>query len=210
LKAVRPKNDNKTECTEKGYKPCGSGDSSHEICVLSSNDCPIDGLAINKQSKFGNYTPVPLSGGYYLHFTSNTSALPIVDFTITEGQVCIFNDEYDKPKGKVIYPLLKTWKYNGCEGRIGDLRYDNATRWSNVISRNELDLYNDNPDLIKKIGLLPGYKITDSQYSLYIRPYIDWTLKCQTSKEADMNKIAEDNNPINTLANVQLIYCIIT
>ena len=41
-------------------------------------------------------------------------------------------------------------------------------------------------------------------------PYIKWTLDCQHSDTSPMNKITEDNNLINTLANVQLFYMIIS
>lgn len=50
MSSVRPKENNRTECEESNYKPCGSGDVSHEVCVLSSNDCPIDGIAITDQA----------------------------------------------------------------------------------------------------------------------------------------------------------------
>lgn len=97
------------------YKVCGKGTSSHEICVLSFNDCPVDNILIDKNaaSPDTTYTTLTLNEGYFLHFTSFADQLPIVDFAITEGNVCIFPDEYDHPKDKAFYPLLKTWKYNG-------------------------------------------------------------------------------------------------
>lgn len=82
-------------------------------------------------------------------------------------------------------------------------------RWNLVASRSENQLYTENRKIEEAIENLPGYSKTDSTFNLYTRTYIEWSLACQESDEAHMDKIAEDNNPINTLANVQLIYVII-
>ena len=215
INSLRPNPDDPTDCGNgdetiaEDYKPCGNGDSSHEICVLKSDPCPVDNIAINTDTTQENYTSVELGDGYYLHFTTESNLLPIVDFDLTEGYVCIFPDEYDKTDGREYYELLKMWKYNGCGSQIGDLRYDNEGRWNEIANITESELFEQNVEVSEAIEDLPEYEITDSVFSLYYRTYIDWTLECQRSSEAPMDKIAEDNNPINTLANVQLLYIII-
>lgn len=103
---------------------------------------------------------------------------------------------------------MKTWRYNGCERHIGDIHIDN--RWERIFDRTEAQIVADNKKLAEAIKGLPGYTISDTPYSLNVLEYVDWTLECQDSSIAKMNKIAEDNNPINTLANVQLFYLIIS
>ena len=213
MKAVRMDTKSQTKtCTQKNYRDCGAddGDINNKVCVISSSDCPINSIKITTDDKIDGYTNQQLGGGYKIHFTSKANSLPIVDFTLTEGNVCIYSDEFDRPENKEIYPLLKTWKYGGWEDKIGDLSTDN-NRWTKIIGEKESDLIKQNEEIYNiTTKTLPNYPITDSIFNLYSRPYIKWTLACQNSDTAPMNKIAEDNNPINTLANVQLFYMIIS
>lgn len=71
------------------------------------------------------------------------------------------------------------------------------------------DLIDENPDIAKAVKDLPGYTVPNTPLTLFTHSYVDWDLKCQNSDEAHMDKIAEKNNPINTLANIQLLYMII-
>lgn len=214
LNAVRPLKSDRSQCegsessSEKTYQPCGSGDSSHEICVLSFNDCPIDDIVIDDQEEYSNYYTDKLGEGMYIHYTRQSDKLPIVDFTIAEGQVCIFPDEFDRPEDEEPYQLLRTWKYDGCKKKIGDLQYDEE-RWLTINQTTERELYTENKKIHDTIEELPNYELSNSTFTLFARTYIEWDLECQDSDEASMDKIASDNNPINTLANVQLIYVII-
>lgn len=155
-----------------------------------------------------DWKSVELDFGYRIYFTPNSSSLPLVDFTLTEGQVCIFPDEFDRPEGKELYPLLRTWKNSGCERSIGNITHDD--RWNKITSRTEAQLIEDNPNIKARVENLPEFQATDSPFFLYTMPYIYWKLECQNSDMAKMNRIAEDNNPVNTLANVQLFYMIIS
>lgn len=207
MTSFRPKRDDRAKCDKPNYVPCGNGDVSHEVCVLSSSDCPIDDIKISKEPIPG-YRSRDLIDGYKIYFTTTSKSLPIVDFQLTEQHVCIFPNEYYRSEDREIYPLLRTWQYNGCERGIGDLNTDD--RWVQTTSRSEADLISDNQNLASVIAQLKGYPITDSQYSLFTQTYVEWDWNCQFSDIASMNRIAEDNNPINTLANVQLFYCIIS
>lgn len=116
MKAVRMDTKSQTKtCTQKNYRDCGADDSdiNNKVCVISSSDCPINSIKITTDDKIDGYTNQQLGGGYKIHFTSKANSLPIVDFTLTEGNVCIYSDEFDRPENKEIYPLLKTWKYGG-------------------------------------------------------------------------------------------------
>ena len=212
MKAIRIDKDSSPKVwTQKDYRAWGAiaGDINNKVCVISSSDCPINDIKISTVDKFDDYNNQPLGNGYKIHFTSKADSLPLVDFTLTEGNVCIYSNEFDRPSTKKIYPLLKTWKYNGWEDKIGDLSTDEK-RWKNIVGEKEAELISDNKEISDIIQKLPNYPITDSTFSLFSMPYIKWTLDCQNSDTAPMNKIAEDNNPINTLANVQLFYMIIS
>lgn len=209
MSAVRPMPGNRTVCEKPDFKPCGTGDSNHEVCVLSSNDCPIDRIMItNEPVDDIDWKSAELDFGYRIYFTPNSSSLPLVDFTLTEGQVCIFPDEFDRPEDKQIYPLLRTWKNSGCERSIGNMTHDD--RWIKVANRTEAQLIDENPNIKARIANLPEFQATGSPFFMYTMPYVDWKLECQYSDMAKMNRIAEDNNPVNTLANVQLFYMIIS
>lgn len=83
-------------------------------------------------------------------------------------------------------------------------------RWNHTAGRTEEQLIQENPKLKEAIDNLKGYTPSQSEFSLFTMTYIEWEWHCQHSSIAKMNRIAEDNNPINTLANVQLFYMIIS
>jgi len=176
--------------------------------VLSSNDCPIDDIIITNQPLNDiKYKSRELADDYKIYFTSQAYSLPIVDFRLTEGQVCIFPSQFDSTDQNA-YPLLRTWRNDGCKDSIKDIQYDN--RWNQTTSRTHKQVIDDNPEFEETVSDLQGFVRSDTPWNLFIHTYVDWKLECQNSEIAKMNRIAEDNNPINTLANVQLIYMIIT
>ena len=87
MDAVRPSAPGK--CPED-YHACGKGDVSHEVCVLSSSECPIDDIIISQEdpSKEGvTYKSAELADDYKIWWTTESQKLPIVDFQLTEENV---------------------------------------------------------------------------------------------------------------------------
>ena len=140
--------------------------------------------------------------------------LPIVEFHLTQGRVCVFPDEYDVENYDSLYPLLKRWKNQGCdrsERQIEGLSpYDN--RWEKAYSQPELEVINRNTDWRKAIDGLPGYDLdlaAETDMNLYYRPYIEWELHCENDG-VTYEQIADANNPVNTISSIQLFNMVLS
>lgn len=74
------------------------------------------------------------------------------------------------------------------------------------------DIYNTNRLYNRILNELKGFPIAEiksDKYRLYSRHYINWDEECQDNETSEMRKLAENMNPINTLANAQLFFMVI-
>ena len=95
---------------------CGAGDFSHEICVTTSLDCPIDDILVSQKpaSTFPGYKRAALGNGYSIYYTSNSTRLPVVEFALTPGGMCINMKEKYRVVEYEYHPLVKQFSYKGC------------------------------------------------------------------------------------------------
>ena len=138
--------------------------------------------------------------------------MPIVEFALTEGEkLCIKEDDTNIPKDKKIYALLNDNFYKGWITDVDGVTIDE--RWEHLLDTNEDVIYrNDRTFQENTENLQDFYKSTDfegNKYQLLYRNYIKWDRECQEDKSTEMKKLAQNLNPINTLANAQLFLMVI-
>ena len=88
-------------------KLCGSSSSTHQYCVDSNENCPINFLtfALNGKST-STLSSIDVSTTKILYYSSTEDYNPIVDFRITEGSgVCLLNDYFNYDYGRTLHPL---------------------------------------------------------------------------------------------------------
>ena len=86
-------------------------------------------------------------------------------------------------------------------------------RWVTIASTSARSVISDNPALENTLGRLPGYDLAQEEgisVNLLFRTFIEWRLQCEQESYATIKGIAEENNPVNTVLNVQLFYLIIS
>lgn len=162
----------------------------------------------------GDYIEVELDDTYSLFYSRNAEGggLPIAEFKITEdNNICIKEEDINKPSDKNIYNLLNDNFYKGCITNVDGLEID--TRWDFLLNFTEYDMYEYDDNLHGMISALPEYTervdMENNMYQLYSRTYVQWNRECALDEVSEMKKLAENLNPINTLANAQLFFMVI-
>lgn len=149
----------------------------------------------------------------YYSKTDNSGTLPIAEFALSEGDnLCIKKEDINRPDNKPIYHLLNDNFYKGCVTNVNGLTKDD--RWKLLFDQNtEFDIYNNDKNFKNAVDALDTYynkdQMTAAKYGLYYRNYIQWESACEEDPASEMKKLAENLNPINTLANAQLFFMVI-
>lgn len=90
-------------------------------------------------------------------------------------------------------------------------RYDD--RWEYLFRVTGKDIYEANENYRDFVVDLPKFPSPEAQadniYRLFYRNYIKWGEECEDKESTKMKKLAENLNPINTLANAQLFFMVI-
>lgn len=207
------------------YKTCGpEGKPEYQTWVSSSVDCPIISFYVDTENqsgpdqKYQGFTEVNLSQGNSIYYSSTDSQgeLPISEFTLSEGEgneqkVCVNLEDYNVPKGRKIYDLLNTNFYQGCISNVDGMQYDE--RWNFVTQVSEKDIYNTNDLFFDQVHSLPNWpneeEMSTNKYNLFLRKYILWREEWEIDQSSRMQNLAENLNPLNTLANAQLFFMVI-
>ena len=202
-------------------KRCGPNEKPNlQTCVPVSDDCPIISILedASDSEQHEGFTEVPLGDGRSLYYSSNDpeGGLPISELILSEGKneekvVCVNTEDTNVPKTKEIYDLLNTNFYRGWVSNVDGMQYD--ARWKYVLNVNEWDIVETNELFGGIIRNLPNHpdqaSMETNKYNLFYRKYILWDEACEKDENSRMRKLAENLNPINTLANAQLFFMVI-
>ena len=86
-------------------------------------------------------------------------------------------------------------------------------RWVTIATTSARSIISDNNALESTLERLPGYDMLQEEQvsvNLQFRTFVEWKLQCEQEWYATIQRIAEENNPVNTVLNVQLFYLIIS
>ena len=76
-----------------GYTLCNTAiNYNYRVCVPDSSHCPINDILIVQNSQtttMTGYTFRNFTNNMTLAFTTEANSLPLTEFKLTEGQVCI-------------------------------------------------------------------------------------------------------------------------
>ena len=86
-------------------------------------------------------------------------------------------------------------------------------RWVTIATTSARSIISDNNALESTLERLPGYDMLQEEQvsvNLQFRTFVEWKLQCEQEWYSTIQRIAEENNPVNTVLNVQLFYLIIS
>lgn len=199
----RPSGSGLNSTCPTGFRLCGKGDSNTNYCVKADGKWPITDVYIgngNGTIKLG-YSVAPLSDGRYIGFTDSFSALPVVDFKITEGKVCVDQEQQMKSEGREIYKLMNE-TYGECTTKVSGNSTDPEYIMIDNIKENRL--FNDN-NVTKVIQSLPNYNQNDSakyDWNLFYTRYYPWNIDCERKSNIDrleLTKLIDNSDDISSL-----------
>ncbi|CAD8051270.1 unnamed protein product [Paramecium sonneborni] len=146
------------------------GENEDEFYCTAEKQCPIRRIGLKGKINLENEEEANSLGLDTLIYSRNSSGyLPIVEFRIGQGGVCLRNNEYGISDGRDDYPLMII-KRKECQ-------YD--TRFEEVTFTTEDVFYNIN-GLSNLTETLTGYQISkQAKWGLYQRSYIPWKMKCR-------------------------------
>lgn len=127
------------------------------------------------------------------------------------GAICIDPDDHFRAGNYEYYPLMKQGTVQGCKFKIEGR--GNDTRWMQSGASSLYAVTEDNAQLKETLGQLAGYRREQDktvEVNLFFRTFIEWKLKCEEKSYAKISKIADENNPVNTVLNAQMFYLIIS
>lgn len=144
-------------------------------------------------------------------FSTDGVDLPIVWFSLTEGNVCGDKREHDVSSGWSYYILLDQSWYSGCNTQIGGVKAD--PRYEPLGNVNEKQLYDEN-GVTAAVQGLPAYPFDSMGYewTLYSNTYFIWFNKCDQIEGQSRDEILQHIKNSMQVAKIQLtcmIICII-
>ena len=178
------------------FKVCGSGSGS--FCAEASLNCPITSMQLQGP---GESTPTGFSYAEYfgdsqvLYYSNDqdSSVLPIIDITITKGQVCFEDPGDENFAGSAEYPLLLE-SVSKCD--YNDTRYVMLDRLS------EVDYFADND--FQGVMKLPALGLrSDMYWVLSIRRSIEWLPHCAQGSFS-MLDVNYHRDPLPSIVKVQI------
>ena len=177
---------------------CGTGDIA--VCQEAGIvNCPINRAVVQLATDPAppDYSEfVYLGEGsllYYSYGNSSSTDAPIIDFAISEGDVCLQNVGDEASPGKTYYSLLNKIP-SGCK------YYD--TRFFSLDNVNETEFYNDNN--LQNIMSLQGFAPNpENNYMLSMRRSILWKEVCHDDYYS-MSTLHDNKDPLKYILNLHI------
>ena len=131
--------------------------------------------------------------------------LPIVEFRMTEGHVCMNKDEVDETPHRYRYALSKKDTSTGpCKREMDGSRVDH--RFKRIGSVSEATLFRDNnvAALMKGMPRYEDHWSEDYSYNLYTHAYYDWDLFCEVDSYMKRPQAARSIGMLDYVTRVQV------
>ena len=162
---------------KSGYKKCGFGGTfkNNRVFCTASSQCPINSIVLSKSSPGGefkegeNFT-TNQGPGYALYWSRNESnVLPIVEWRVSEEEICMNNKKNHLASGHDEYTLVNVPRVK-CD-------YDNRFSVMDWMSEKAFFFANNFDNIV---NLLPTYTLSnDINWKLYYRSFIDFKIDCR-------------------------------
>ena len=143
------------------------------MCILKPNPCPVTDLVIRNARDETYETPdyekkVSADGKLFIYYSRTVGNNQIVEFHLTEKNVCMNPRNYDYTPGER-YGLLNLENYDGCK-EVDGITFDN--RWQIFGEIDEIELLEGNPQIMKEVNELPFFdksKGASYEFNLFFR-----------------------------------------
>lgn len=185
-------------CPDK-YKKCGKLDYMKNIlCYPINEDCPINHLVVTQSSTSPTeykYQTVPLTNGYYIHYTNQAIDNFVVRSKIKDGDElpCIDSSEHNDLGP---YYILN-------EGGKCSITYNNHLfnpYYSKLDTSSKYDVYQQN-GIIDKIYYLPEYplhSLYQYHYSISQGKFIGFDKTCKTKYQITTELLANIDSKLTS------------
>ena len=196
-----------------GMKVCGTGQVSDQICVSTSENCPINKIVHLSQDQIAEADQqcLILADQSKLCYSGSGSSLPIIRTELAEEHVCLDKSYHMRTEGRsAAYTLLNDNGYWSCPSVVDDVKYDE--RYVQIDTITEDLLYKQN-GVSAVIATLPKYPSETGTFTwtLFAGTYIQWSLDCENSgfRRQDFLELVKGADKADRFSTTILVFSII-